>query len=44
MQRIAGLVLVPALEAHKLLAETTGFDVGVAEVPRALGTFPSSLM
>lgn len=44
MQRIVSVVLVPALEAHKLLAQATCLNVSVAESSRALGTFPPSFM
>jgi hypothetical protein len=44
MQRIVGVVLVPALEAHKRLAQAACLDVSVAEFARALGAFPSSFM
>jgi len=44
MQRIVGVVLVPALEAHKRLAQAACLDVSVAEIPRALGAFPPSFM
>ena len=44
MQRIVGVVLVPALEAHKCLAKTACLDVSVAEIPRAFGALPSSFM
>jgi len=42
MQRIVGVVLVPALEAHGLLAQAACLDVSVAKFARALGAFPSS--
>ena len=44
MQGIIGVVLVPALEAHGLLAQAACLDVSVAEFTRALGAFPSSFM
>jgi hypothetical protein len=44
MQGIVGVVLVPALEAHKCLAKATCLDVRVAEIPRALGALTSSFM
>jgi hypothetical protein len=44
MQRIVGVVLVPALEAHKCLAPTASLDVSVAEITRALGALPWSFM
>jgi hypothetical protein len=44
MQRIVGVVLVPALEAHKCLAKAACLDVRVAEIPRALGALTSSFM
>jgi hypothetical protein len=44
MHRIVGIVFVSALEAHKCLAPTASLDVRVAEIPRALGAFPSSFM
>jgi hypothetical protein len=44
MQRIVGVVLVPALEAHKRLAQAARLDVSVAEIPRALGALPSSFL
>ena len=44
MQRIVGVVLVPALEAHKCLAKAACLDVSVAEIPRAFGALPSSFM
>jgi Na+/H+ antiporter NhaB len=44
MQGIIGVVLVPALEAHKCLAHIACLDVSVAEITRALGALPSSFV
>jgi len=44
MQRIVGVVLVAALEAHKCLAQTACLNVSVAEFPRALGALPSAFV
>ena len=44
MQRIVGVVLVPALKAHKRLAQAACLNVSVAEIPRALGAFLPSFM
>jgi len=42
MQRIIGVMLVPALEAHRFLAQAACLNVSVAEITRALGAFPPS--
>jgi hypothetical protein len=42
VKRIVRLVLLPALEADKLLAETASFDVLLAEVSHALRALPVS--
>jgi len=44
MQGIVGVVLVPALKAHKRLAQAACLNVSVAEIPRALGAFLPSFM
>jgi hypothetical protein len=44
MQRIVGVVLVPALKAHKRLAQAACLNVSVAEIPRALGAFLPAFM
>lgn len=41
MQRIVGLVLVPAFEAHEQLAPTASFHVLLTQVARTLGTLPT---
>ena len=42
MQGIVGVVLVPALEAHRFLAQAACLNVSIAKITRALGAFRSS--